>query len=246
MNGSSVLLSNNIDNWHLTDHNQGKPLDAIKSLSSRAWSLLVRNRAKPLLKFGFINVTGAVRMLEGLEYHHNNIVALSGELARGGQISETTVEHEAVAYINRLGQFYYVSMSNFVRYAISDFEQLIPTISKFMVFRNKHAAHRSIDAPRVEDTGELQLFHAGMVIGSRFLQKPDVSPQESPKSGTTKLVELDQCLLEQQRKMWTNNYRTFQIFDPMSGSHLNLTIEVEHPRITHEAYSVLEQLILFE
>ena len=60
-------MSNNIDNWNLTDDNQGKPLDAIDQLSSRAWSLLVRNRTKPLLKFSFINVTGAIEMLEGLE-----------------------------------------------------------------------------------------------------------------------------------------------------------------------------------
>jgi hypothetical protein len=230
------------DNWNIKDINANKQHEAIVPLSARAWSLLVRNRTKPLLKVGFVNVTGAIEMLEGLEYHYDNIIRLANALATGERVSETNVNHEAIAYINRLGQFYYFAQSEFVRTAISDFKTLIPTISKFIVFRHKNTAHRSIDTPKNESY-DLKLAHAralSSMMGSLFSPKPNTPAMKLPEVGVT--VELEQM----QRELWTHNCRTFQTFDSAIGSHLNFTVEIEHPNIVNEAYSVVERVILNE
>jgi hypothetical protein len=138
-----------IDDWNLADINTGKELDTIFPLSARAQSLLVRNRAKPLLKeYRFVAALGAIDILEGLEYHHDNIIRISDALARGDTVPETSINHEATGYINRLGQFYYFAKSDLVLTAVVNFATAIPTICKFIVFRNKTTAHRSIDAPK--------------------------------------------------------------------------------------------------
>jgi hypothetical protein len=64
-------------------------------------------------------------MMEGLEYHHDNIIRITGALANGDDVSEKGVDHEAIAYLNRVGQFYYFAKSYFVRSAITDFRALI-------------------------------------------------------------------------------------------------------------------------
>jgi hypothetical protein len=240
-------VSNSIGNWNLVDENQGKALDEINPLSSRARSMLVRNRTNPLLKFGFINVTGAIEMLEGLEYHHDNVIRLSSALAAGARISETNVNHEAVAYLNRLGQLFYFSKSEFVRNAIIDVTPLIPTIARFMVFRNKHTAHRSIDAPRPEDTEDLRLAHAravSSVMGSIFSRKPNSMELLYPEFGVP--IGLDVLKLHMQKELWSKNFKTFQTFDTAAGGHVNFTVEIDHPTIAVEAYSVIERVLLFE
>ena len=149
-------MSNGFDNWNIRDLNANERLEDIDRLSARARALVIRNRMKPMLKdIGFIQVLGAIE-IEGLEYHHDNIVRITGALANGDNgddVSESSVNHEAVAYLNRVGQFHSFAKSDFIRHGISDINALIPTISKFMVFRNKHTAHRSIDVPRDESEG---------------------------------------------------------------------------------------------
>jgi hypothetical protein len=49
-----------------------------------------------------------------------------------------------------------------------------------------------------------------------------------------------------QRELWKHNFRTFQTFDSEIGSRLHFTVEVEHPKIVNEAYSVVERVILHE
>lgn len=210
-------MSNNIDNYNLIDNNSDKEIDAIHPLSARAFSLVARNWTRPLLKLGFINVTGAIEMLEGFEYHHDNIIRLSAELAKGERVSETNINHEAVAYLNRLGQFYYFTKSDFVGNAISDVDAIIPTIAKFLVFRNKHTAHRSMDAPKKDDTYDLKLSHAravSSVMGSMFSCKPNAPEINHPEAGVS--IELDKLRLHMQKEIWAKNFRTFQPFDLLS------------------------------
>jgi hypothetical protein len=240
-------LSNSITNWNLNDRNPEKEIDDIPQLSSRAWSLLARNRAKPLLQFGFLNVTGAIEMIEAFEYHHDNIIRISGELGRGELVPETHVNHEALAYLNRLGQFYYFATSALVSEAISNINIVIPTISKFMVFRNKHTAHRSIDAPKKDDTEDLKIAHAravSSIMGSLFSPKPDAAAVKFPEIGVS--IEFNELKLHMQKELWSKSYRTFQTFDSAIGSHVNFTVEVEHPRIVAEAYGVIERVIMHE
>ncbi len=60
------------------------------------------------------------------------------------------LDHEAVAYFNRLGQLFYFARS-------AGHEALVPRVAQLMSFRNKHTAHRSIDVPRSEDRAHLQV-----------------------------------------------------------------------------------------
>jgi hypothetical protein len=115
-----------IDDWNIPYLNANEQLEDINPLSARARTLAVRNRSKPMLKdIGFIRVLGAIEMMEGLEYHHDNIIRITGALANGDDVSEKGVDHEAIAYLNRVEQFYYFAKSYFVRSAITDFRALI-------------------------------------------------------------------------------------------------------------------------
>jgi hypothetical protein len=235
-------MSNSLDNWNIRDLNANKRIGDIHPFSARARSLLIRNRAKPMLKgIGVINVLGAIEMLEGLEYHHANVVRITGALANGDNVSERDLNHEAVSYINRFGQFYYFAKSVYVGTAIVDFAALIPTISKFMLFRNKNSAHRSIDAPQGESDG-LKVARAralSSMIGYIMSPKPNAPAMElSDEYGNPKSVDT------LQRDLWKYNYRTFQTYDGAAGSHINFTVELEHPKIIDEAYSVVEHVIL--
>lgn len=49
-----------------------------------------------------------------------------------------------------------------------------------------------------------------------------------------------------QRDFWKYNYRTFQTYDDVVGSHINFTVAVEHPKIANEVYSIVERVILHE
>lgn len=237
-----------IDDWNFADINAGKELETIFPLSARARSLLVRNRAKPLLKdYGFVAALGGIEMLEGLEYHHDNIIRISDALARGDTVPATSVDHEAIGYINRFGQFYYFAKSHLVRAVVVDFAAAIPTICKFMVFRNKTTAHRSIDAPKKDDTEDSKLAQAralSWMMGTLFSPRPNARPMQHPELG----VPIERDAIEQwmRREFWTCNFRTFQTFDLAINSHVNFTVELEHPKITSEAYGVLEKVILFE
>jgi hypothetical protein len=55
------------------DPDPSVPIDEIRPLSRRAHVLMLRNRTKPLLAEGFLNIAGAIEMLAGLEYHHDRI-----------------------------------------------------------------------------------------------------------------------------------------------------------------------------
>jgi hypothetical protein len=71
------------------------------------------------------------------------------------------LHHEAFAYLNRLGQFHTFAKAFSV-------EHLLPRATDLMLFRHKHTAHRSIDAPRREDDPNLQEAHA-MAFGFHYI-----------------------------------------------------------------------------
>ncbi len=56
----------NIENYRTDDPCPDVPLQDIEALPTRIEALLARNRDKPLLKTGFVNVVGAIEMLRGL------------------------------------------------------------------------------------------------------------------------------------------------------------------------------------
>jgi hypothetical protein len=224
------------------DRNEGVPLEEITCLSARATSLFARNKDNPLLKIGSVNVIGAIEILAGMEYHHDNITRLCAGLATGKIRDEQAANHEAVAYINRMGQFYYFAISDFVKMAVGNADTLIPTIVKFKVFRMKHVAHRSIDAPRGE-TDDLKWSHARSLatFGGRLMMlRPGASMPKPPK------IYGGPAWGKYRRALWKNNYLAFQIFDDDVHTHLNLNIETDHVTMAAEAYTILEKIITGE
>ena len=60
-----------------------------------------------------------------------------------------TLRHEAVAYVNRLGQLHFFAKS-------LGHHHLLPKTTELLPFRHKHTAHRSIDQPQAESADELR------------------------------------------------------------------------------------------
>ena len=104
-----------IHNWRVTDPAPGVLLPDIRPVSARAWALFARNREHALLRSDFLRLAGAVDMMHGLDYHYNNFMLITKRLSEGeeGDLPHH-LGHEAVAYVNRLGQFYYFADSSAV------------------------------------------------------------------------------------------------------------------------------------
>ena len=233
-----------IANFSGTNPEPGTRLEAISPLSQRAYALMMRNRTKPALQEGFIHIIGAIEMLAGLEYHHDNLVRLSGLLAAGKVLDETCLYHEAVAYVNRLGQFHYFAKSALVAKTVTEPLSKIPIIQKFLPFRMKHAAHRSLDNPKkeTENTQILQAMSLSRSVGRMMTLKPGAADILPPQGAT-----VDAAGLARFRQMqWQNCYLTFQLFDQDAEAHLNLILEKEHPMISTEAYDLIASVVLWD
>jgi hypothetical protein len=134
---------------------------------ARAWN----SGAIPELDFELFG--GAAIMIEGLVYHYRSFVShhkklnafiravrkenrkgsvafVSGgyalrSLTKKERAAARACAHEAIAYLNRLGQFYYFAKSTRINRADD-----LRRVTDLMPIRMKFAAHRSIDAPRGE------------------------------------------------------------------------------------------------
>ncbi|HLD17740.1 MAG TPA: prolipoprotein diacylglyceryl transferase [Patescibacteria group bacterium] len=105
--------------------------------------------------------TGASFLIEGIKYHYGNFEKFSQELEKKVNNSDLFVfenqdiinkmKHEAVAYINRIGQFYYFAKGETVKNKLGDPKKTIPTISSFIGFRHKYSAHRAVDKSEGEN-----------------------------------------------------------------------------------------------
>jgi hypothetical protein len=234
-------MYNNIENYNIIDRYEEVELGNTNSYSDRAVSLIARNRNKPSLKTGIVNIVGATDMLAGMEYHYGSFMYLCSRGAEGNFVEDKHLDHEAVAYLNRMGQFYHFSDSAFVKEAIGAPDVLIPTIVKFLVFRNKHGAHRSIDKPRHEEqhTKGLQAGSLSVSIGGRRRQRksgvPDIEfPTEAHASSWARF-QLD---------LWEHSYVIYTITD--GQFYVNFTPETDHSMIMREAYGLLERVVLHE
>lgn len=230
----------NPEHWNVKDPHSDEPLEEINPLSARAWSALIRSKDKDVVKDGFMNLVGAVDIMHGLEYHHNRfctIVNAIADLPLLDSMSEHNkryLVHETVAYLNRLGQFNYFSSSTFVKDRITNWTEIVPTIMKFVRFRHKHSAHRSIDKPKEEDNPHLQRVHAWALSS--------IGPLGfAPKPG--KKFSLNKDIINNSKKMWTESYVSFQLLGDDDNDTLNLSIEREHPVFLSEAYELFSSLL---
>ena len=170
------------------------PLGDIYPLSARAQSWLARaSKRGDFLDKPSTQIAGGVYMLSGLDYHHRQFMlhieqlapyyAIKSaflehirELPSGSTVSPpipTEIErdhldalhHEAIAYINRLGQFVFFAEA-------MQLKSKLPRAKELLTFRHKHTAHRSIDKPRKEsfELQEMQAmaFHFGQLDNSSF------------------------------------------------------------------------------
>jgi hypothetical protein len=219
--------SNDIQNWRVSDARPGEPLESIQPFSVRAKALVARNSTKPILGTDFLQIAGAVSMLRGLDYHRDRFVDIIRCLAAGTLDSDETALHEAVAYVNRGGQYFYFAQSDLVKRQGKC--PPIPFLETLIQFRNKHTAHRSIDKPLKSDTEHLQAYQAMSMDfdGRLFL----------PREGATIEATLERALFP-----WRAGYLVFQI-NLGEGKFYHLNIERDHDALMREAYSVLELVL---
>jgi hypothetical protein len=215
----------------LNDPRPEEPLDLILPISVRAMSLIARRHAKPILAEAFIQIHGAAVVMDGLDYHYGRYMDAIRFLQSPRSSSETNfaesnLNHEAVAYVGRLGQFYYFVKSDLVRRAIPNAIRAIQKIDELVVFRMKHSAHRSVDIPRPEDTPHLQTVHAMCLspLGGKVFQ-----PKEP-------------CFSTELHALYAKCYRVHQLNMGEAG-HWGLCLEWDHSAVMAEAYSILESLL---
>lgn len=236
------MIWQNIDNSNFKDPHEGIDLDEIHPLSERAASHIARSRNLSILKHSFVNIHGAVEMMQGLTYHHARFMSLVESCHTTVPTLQTAgaLRHEIVAYLNRLGQFWSFSKSDLVKEYCPSTEETLPTISKLIVFKNKHSAHRSIDAPKAKDTDGLQVMNAISLstLGPQiFHPKPGhTSPDRSSENTDIDLEEL-RCSL------YRNEYLGFQIYDVKHSTHVQFFIERDHELIMREAYCLISNLL---
>ena len=159
--------------FYIGDPKPGKKLAEISPASLRARCWLARvNQGQLIPDNRIVQVCGGVLILEALDYHHDQFELRVRKLADyyGRPVFDLTnekpasfyglptsadrkhladLDHEAVAYINRLGQFWYFAKAMRLK-------TLVPKVTELVSFRHKHTAHRSIDMPKSESIAELE------------------------------------------------------------------------------------------
>lgn len=234
----------NIDNFNFKDPHEGIPLNEIHLLSERAVCHLVRSRNLPILKHVFVNIYGAIEMMQGLTYHHARFMSLVESCHTTVPTPQTAgaLRHEVVVYLNRLGQFWSFSKSDLVKKYCSSPEETLPTLSKLIVFRNKHTAHRSIDNPKAEDTDGLQVMNAISlsILGGQFFHPKPGHP--SPDLLSVPL-NTDKDWDELSCSFYRNDYLGFKIYDVKHSTHVDFYIERDHELIMREAYCLITILL---
>lgn len=197
-----------------------------------------RSRDKAVLQTNFMNVAGAIEMLSALDYHYQNFVRLYKEHTLDFYADGISMDHEAVAYVNRLGQFFAFVRSDFAVNIIGKVEPLIPTIVSVMIFRNKNTAHRSIDDPRKESRQQqiqqampFSMFGRGLYIPREGMRQPGPSN------------DLGFDYREYSKKMRASSYRSYQIADPEKRTSIDFVLERDHPKIMSEAYQLVERIL---
>jgi hypothetical protein len=118
------------------------------------------------MKQGQIDIFGAIEMLGGLQYHYQQFLRIRERKLSGAVPLDAPDERfEAVAYINRIGQFHYFANSAFCKQIMGRSALLeIPTLEKLLPFRHKYTAHRARDNPR--DRYEVNDLHGDYALGA--------------------------------------------------------------------------------
>lgn len=228
--------------WIVGDPTGGLPLDQIKCRSIRAHSLIARSDASPAVTAGFLDLHGAAEMLAGLEYHHENFVRIYSSVEDPWSAFVPPLQHEAIAYLNRMAQFHAFARSKFVGKYVKGVRALMPNIERFRYFRDNHAAHRSLDALKGDAT-DAAVNHAMSLSttgGLNLIPRPgDWLP---PK---TDGLSLEREHYEMRMHRHRSSYVAFTIHNADIGIDIEFCMERDHPAIADEAYGLIEAVISY-
>jgi hypothetical protein len=157
------------------------------------------------------------------------------------------MRHEAVAYLNRMGQFHSFARSRFVEEVLGDGESLLPSFRTLKIFRDKHAAHRSMDDPRraERDDPSIAFDHALSLgpYGAEIRLTPEATNRfRAMMRGAS---DWGQALLDFNNKhLGSDDYEAaFEIFDGTTKTYVTFVFERDHEAICSEAYRLLQMLL---
>ncbi|MEI6714367.1 MAG: hypothetical protein WCO60_11490 [Verrucomicrobiota bacterium] len=218
----SARLLNHRGSWRIEDPAPEVPLPEIQLISDRTKALIFRS-SSPLLESDFVQIYGVTTILAGLEHHFTNFMTAFGQLRSIEEPFPHAILHEAVAWLNRVGQLNAFRKSSLITKHVPMNDA--PTIEYVMPFRNKHAAHRSVDDPKRSEDAHTRPLHALMFsdLGWRIW-----TPREA---GQLPGIDIKQT-----------HYLAFQI--RLNGPESrNLVIERDHPKVLKEGYKLIEALL---
>ncbi|MDR9403895.1 MAG: hypothetical protein RI580_10685 [Halothece sp. Uz-M2-17] len=214
---------NTIEKWKVEDPFPDLRLEDINPISQRIFSLMCRQREHHLLKQHFFEISGAIDMTAALDYHYDLFIKHKNNIAMNENMSHLPLKYEAIAYVNRLGQFYYFYLSDLCSNLRESYENsLFVKITK--KFRMKNTAHRSIDSPRRESIEE-QLAHA-LIFTDTMLRGTSL--------GATPLPH---------KEKWEKMKVIFKSNRLNSTENINLILEEDHDKIMGELFSFFKDLL---
>jgi hypothetical protein len=204
----------------LKDSFESIPLDEIEKLSHRLKSLIIRNKRKIKDLHDYAQIFGSLDIVRGLEYHFDNFLTHLNSLSAKSEIEDDTMlDHEAIAYLGRLGQLYYFARS------IGKISGC-PKIKELYLFRRKIVGHRSIDYPADESLQE-QILHTYCFQTRTFAGRS--TPNENREERRKLIFEL----MSSPAKYSTNEWKiTYQVLS--EGKHADFTPQSDHKIICSE------------
>lgn len=153
-----------------------KRIDNIKDPEKRLWHLFSYYSDKEGYQNNKKLLGGLLDMVGGLQYHYSQHLLHEQKINR--LQSHHKASHEFVAYINRIGQLYYLFRSNWFTGKYIDKKQLgilIPSILALMPIRNKNVSHRQQDYSRNDDLKSVGLNDFGLLpVLQRKIQNDDL------------------------------------------------------------------------
>ncbi|RIV68705.1 hypothetical protein [Flagellimonas aequoris] len=146
--------------WTVKDRYPDKELEEINPISLRIYSLVARNKTDFEENKNAVEILGALKMIEALDYHYQNYIDCSEDKFLTNRI------HETVAYLNRLRQFYYFLISKFLKTTFGiEPEKMTPKILELIKIGMVETAHRALDYKKSHISKERKYTSALTFIG---------------------------------------------------------------------------------
>jgi hypothetical protein len=182
-----------------------------------------------------MRISGAIEIMRGMDYHNDRYQGIVLTYVSGENADLNDLDHEVVAYLNRVGQFHSFAQSDFVVNIVGGASISVPTIVQLQLFRNKHTAHRSIDSPRGESRHHQITQAMSLTPYMGRIYRPRSGISTPPQSGKNDLDAWRRALLE-------SHVIVYQIQDPQSNV-VELSLERDHPIVMMEAYNLIERIL---